>query len=143
MKKEIYTRSNGSIGVRYSSTQPSSTNVNFQDEVDVNNIIDRFLSTGQLTHVSSQPMEYVDHTNAPTDLLSAKSFIQQQTEIYSSLNKKTKNKFPTLESFLEFAENPENQEELKTILGTKKTTIQTTINDPVQVAPSSTPTPNN
>lgn len=124
--KTKYTRANGTIGIKVHSDQPSKTNKNYKDEVDINNIINRFLHTGVLSHVSNQPMSYIDQSQTPPDLQSTLHFIKDNEELYNSLNKKTKNKFKTFQDFLEFAENPENQEELQQILGTKKTTNQTT-----------------
>lgn len=138
--KTKYTRANGTIGIKVHSDQPSKTNPNYKDEVDVNNIMDRFLKTGQLSHVSNQPLAYVDYSQTPPDLQSTLHFIKDQNELYQSLNKKNKNRFPTIEQFLEFAENPANQEELQQILGTKKTTIQTTKKDPDQDSITSSPT---
>lgn len=115
-----YTRENGTTGIKVYSDQPSKTNPNYKDEVDVNNIINRFLQTGNLTHTSNQPMDYIDQSNMQTDLQSALHFIKNQEEIYRTLTKKHKKMFPTIEQFLEFAENPENQEELLKILGLNK-----------------------
>lgn len=137
-----YTRPNGTVGIRTSSTEPSKTNPNYKDEVDVNNIINRFLKTGQLTHVSHQQMAYIDQSATPPDLQSTIHFIKNQNELYQSLNKKSKNRFPTIELFLEFAENPANQEELQQLLGHKKTTIQTTKKEAdKESTPSTPPTP--
>ena len=58
--KEYYTRPNGSIGIRTINNEPSLTIQDYVHEVDVNNIMDRFLKTGQLTHVAQSPLIYRD-----------------------------------------------------------------------------------
>lgn len=125
--KEIYTRSNGSKGIRYKSDKPSQTNKNYKNEVDVNNIMDRFLKTGQLTHVSSTPMEYLgENPQIHTDLQQSLNYIKNMEDVYKSLNKKFKNKFKTIEEFFAFAQDPKNADELQKIMSPKTTTNQTT-----------------
>lgn len=122
-----YTRSNGTIGIKTHSDQPSKTNKDHKKMVDVNHIMDRFLKTGQLTHVSNSPMSYTgeelpQHTNLQTSL----HFIKDMEETYKNLNKKFKKQFKTFEEFIEFVDDPQNKDELQKILAPKTTTTSET-----------------
>lgn len=136
-----YTRSNGTIGIKTYSDQPSKTNPNYKDEVDVNHIMDRFLKTGQLTHVNQTQLQYLgeDFQQLP-DLQSSLHHIKNMEHVYQNLNKKFKNRFKSLQEFLEFAERPENQDELEKIMAPQTTTNKTTTNkEPEKTTPTPTP----
>lgn len=112
--------------------KPSKTNKDFAAEVDVNNIMDRFLRTGQLSHVSNEQLVYQDNTNIP-DLQSAIHQVKSAGKIWDNLSKKLKNKFKSPDELYDYLSDPKNTKEaleLGIISEEKTTTIQTTMTTP-------------
>ena len=95
--------------------KPSKTNPDFAKEADINNIIDRFTKTGQLTHVAKTPMVYADQTQLPQDLQSAIHYVKYAEKTFNKLNKKLQNRFQNPEQLAQYLEDPKNLEEAETL----------------------------
>lgn len=144
MKKIITVRPNGTRSVKtiFEDSDTSLTVQDFRDEVDVNHIVDRFMKTGQLSHVNQNPGSYVDQFAMPQDLMSAKQFVQDAADNYDSLNRKLKNRFKSPLELIDFLQNPKNQKEAQELgLLPQTMTTQTTTNTAVTDPASTPPTP--
>ena len=145
--KEYYTRANGSIGIRTINNEPSLTIQDYVHDVDVNNIMDRFLKTGQLIHVAQSPQIYTGEDFTPvTDLQTSIHFVKNVEEKFNNLNKKLKNRFGTPKEFYEFLIDPKNKDELKKLKlindDDQTTTTATQVSSPPpQTPPPQTPPP--
>lgn len=117
--KKIITRKDGSISVVTINNEPSRTIQDFKDEVDVNNIIDRFTKTGQLSHISQTPLVYKDSTELPADLQGSISFIKQVEEKYEQLSKKMKKQFKSVQEFYSYVTDPNNKNALSDLFPQK------------------------
>lgn len=60
----IETRPNGRKRVRIFNTEPSMTQQQFKDETDVNNIMRKYIKTGQITHLNNRKGAYADLSDA-------------------------------------------------------------------------------
>ena len=99
--------------VRKTFTQPSLTKQSFQDESNVNNIMAKYLQTGLLDHVNEHQGNYGDFINAP-DYHTAMNRITAADQAFQSMPSEIRKKFSNSASqFLEFAQNPDNLEEMQ------------------------------
>lgn len=104
---------NGKTRTRVYTTyeQPSKTDESFKDDCDVNIILDRFMKTGQITHLAKKPSSYADVSDIP-NLLDAHIAISNAKTAFgrlpSELRRKLNNDPLNLEEYLK---DPENHEE--------------------------------
>lgn len=109
--KVITIRKNGSKRITTIINEPSKTDPSFKDDCDVNNIIDRFTKTGQLTHINSRQGQYGDFSQVP-DLLTALTTINDANTMFDSLSAKIQKRFQNSPALLmEFLNDPSNEEE--------------------------------
>lgn len=92
-------------------TLPSMTDQSQAKECDVNNIMKKYLKTGQITHLSSKQAIYADISQIP-DLLEATIKVKEASEAFralpASLREKLNNDPSQLPSYLS---DPKNDEE--------------------------------
>ena len=99
--------------VRKTFTKPSLTKQAFRDESNVNNIMAKYLQTGLLDHVNQHQGSYADFINAP-DYHTAMNRITAADQAFQSMPSDIRKKFSNSPSeFLEFAQNPDNVEEMR------------------------------
>lgn len=143
-------RPDGSIRLQTVYERPSRCNPDYKDEVDVNNIMNRFLKTGQLTHINQIPMIATeDQVISSLDLQESIHQVREAEAMYNSLNKKLKKQFKNPQELLQFLDDPKNWDEAREIGLLPKiknddddkttTTIKNTQTPPSSTPPPSTP----
>lgn len=93
-------------------TQKSLTKQSEKDECNINKIMAKYEKTGLVNHVMSQEAVYGDFSQV-TDYQDALNKINAAQALFDALPAQIRSKFendPTL--FLEFAQNPENADQL-------------------------------
>lgn len=93
-------------------TEPSLTKQADRDACNINNIMARYEKTGIVDHVMSSPGTFGDFSDVD-DYQDALNKIQAAQALFDALPAQVRAKFendPTL--FLEFAQNPENYDQL-------------------------------
>jgi len=89
------------------------TKQSFQDETNVNNIMAKYLQTGLLDHVNKHQGNYGDFINAP-DYHTAMNRITAADQAFQTIPSDIRKKFANSASeFLEFVQNPENEDEMR------------------------------
>lgn len=96
---------------RYVSDQPSMTKQSFKDEVNINTIMSRFISTGQITHLNHNAPNYGVAPSA--DFREALEIVQNSEESFATLPAEIRQKFGNDPyQFLAFVEDSSNAREL-------------------------------
>jgi len=84
-------------------------------ETDVNNIMRKYEKTGILTHVARYAGEYGDFSGVP-DYKEGLERIMAANEMFDSLPARLRDRFGNDPAkFIDFATNPENLDELRTM----------------------------
>lgn len=92
----------------------SLTHQNFKEECDINNILARFQKTGVIEHVAKYQGQYGDFTNMPTDYHEAMNQVHEAQRMFMSLPAVIRDQFGNDPgTFLQFAEDPENEQEMR------------------------------
>jgi len=94
--------------------EPSMTKQSHKEECDINNIIKQYQVTGIVAHISEKAASgaYVDLPD-PLDFQQSLNLVMEAQASFDSLPSSVRSRFendPT--RFLEFMQNPENQEEM-------------------------------
>lgn len=94
------------------NTEPSMTKRSFAPECDINNIINKFKSTGLITHENPNNPQY---GYAPAnDFREAMEIVLVANQQFDQLPSNIRRKFANSpELFLEFCQNPENLPEMR------------------------------
>jgi len=91
---------------------PSRTKQDGAEEADINNIMAKFQKTGELPSTNSHTPIFGDFSTLP-DFQEAQNIIAQATEQFAAMPAKLRDRFGNSPSnFLEWAENPANQDEM-------------------------------
>lgn len=100
-----------SDAVAFESVEPTLTQQQFKDEADINNLVDRFLRTGEIPPVDARAM-YGDFVDAPQSYQEALDAVFAAQEGFDALPSKTRQRFNNdpLE-LLSFLADPANVEE--------------------------------
>lgn len=114
----------------------SATKQSFKDECDINTILKKYRKSGLLEHVSQYQGKYAD-LSEPTDYQTALNIVIQATAAFDSLPSNIRKRFANNPgAFLEFADNPDNQEEMiKLGLATRKPSEEVPAEVPPVVVP--------
>jgi phage internal scaffolding protein len=125
MMKVIEVRADGSKRVHTVNDEPSMTDGQWKEEVDVNNILAKYKKTGHITHVRENPGKYMDLTGIP-DLLGAQEVVKKAEETFMTISADVRKKFDNdpqkLIEFLGDANNKAEATELGLILPEPDTT---------------------
>lgn len=90
---------------------PSMTKQSFRDECDINTIMRRYETTGEITHLNRRNPEYGDFTDVKT-FHEAMNIVQTANQAFSDLPASVRDRFGNDPAkMLEFLQNPENVEE--------------------------------
>lgn len=109
--KIITRRPNGNVRVQTINDEPTMTQQQFKDQVDVNNIIAKFKKTGQITHLNASKGVYADLTQVG-DYQSAMDKVVKAQEAFLTLPADLRKKFGNdPENFLKFVDDPKNDAE--------------------------------
>lgn len=93
----------------------SRTQQNLKDECDVNIIMKKYQKTGVLTHVREKAGQYGDFSEVP-DYKAGIERIMAADALFAELPAKIRDRFSNDPSeFIEFASNPENLDEMRTL----------------------------
>jgi len=93
-------------------TKPSRTKRAFKDDYDLNHVIQRYHKTGILPQMRSDQPTYGDYSN-PIDYQEAQNKIMLANDLFGALPARIRRDFDDdPATFLAFASNPDNQEEL-------------------------------
>ena len=92
-------------------TQPTLAQQHQKDEVDINNIMERYVKTGVLDHVAKHSPQYTENTS--TDYHESMNIVLRANEMFSELPSSVRKTFDNDPAkFLDYVQNPENQEKL-------------------------------
>lgn len=147
LNQKITTRKNGTLRVQSINEEPTMTQQQFKDECDINNIMKKYSSTGQFTHLTSKQGVYADFTMI-TDYREMLETVQYAQDAFMSLPAEMRKRFDNDPGkLLEFIQDSNNYEEALTLglvnerPGKKpsETTIKTTNKKGSQAPPSLTP----
>lgn len=95
------------------SCEPSLTRQEFAEECDINNIMDKYKTTGALTHINSQSPRYFDFSEAP-DFASALTLLKDAEEAFLRVPSKVRAEFDNDPvKFVAYAEDAENLPKLR------------------------------
>jgi len=123
--------------VQKTFTQPTLTQQHSKDEVDINNIMARYVKTGVLDHVSKYQPQYIETTQC--DYHESMNIIRKADEMFLDLPATVRKKFDNDPGkFLTFVENPENHSKLAEMGLTKTPISPPGDNPPTDPAPCPT-----
>lgn len=124
----ITLRPNGSKRIQTVNTEPSKTQQQFAKECDVNEIIRKYIKTGQISHLAKNQGVYADVSEIP-DLHSAMMQVSQAQQAFDSLPAELRKRFGNSPvAMVEFLSNPMNDDEaIELGLKTKKPGLDVTI----------------
>jgi len=109
--KIIEKRPNGTKRVATLNEQPSMTDQSFKDEVNVNNIINKFNRTGQISHLAKKSGMYADLSTIE-DLHSSLTQVVQAQEAFDSLPAELRRRFGNSPvEMVNFLQDPSNDQE--------------------------------
>lgn len=95
--------------------EPSHTVQAFKDECDINKILEGYLKTGMIEHANTVQGRYGDFTSAP-DYQAACQAIIDANDMFNTLPAKIRKQFDNDPAeFLEFAQNPSNEAEMRSM----------------------------
>lgn len=90
----------------------SMTKQSFKDECNINKIMEKFQRSGIINHYAAHAPTYGDAS--PVDYLEALQVIATASEMFDELPSSVRKRFNNNPAdFLEFAENPENIEQMR------------------------------
>lgn len=84
------------------NNEPSMTLQSFRDEVDINNIIDRYTATGELVHVNGMPGVYAD-VSVAGDYADLMNNLAAVTRAFEQLPDEQQREYGSPEAWLEAA----------------------------------------
>lgn len=138
MKKII--EKDGRVRVMTINDEPSKTQQQFKETVDVNNIIRRYKTTGQIDHLNKRRGMYLDSTNIPDYQTSLQTIIDAQAS-FSALPSAMRKRFSNDPGeMIKFLSDPKNRDEAIN-LGLVNPTPEPQQNEP-QTKPKTKPKPN-
>jgi len=109
--KTITVRENGKRRVATINNQPSKTQQQFKDEVNVNNIMKKYRATGTITHLNNKEGKFADISNAQ-DYLESIQTITTANEAFHQLPSEIRRRFHNDPAeLLEFINDPNNHDE--------------------------------
>lgn len=109
--KVITKRPDGSIRVSTVNNEVSMTDQSYKDDCDVNVIIDRYLKTGQISHLAKYRGQYADVSQI-TDLQGAMDTVKKAGEAFMSLPAQLRKKLNNdPQEFIKYMQDPKNLEE--------------------------------
>lgn len=109
--KKIEVRPNGSRRVYTVNNLPSKTDQSFKKECDVNEIMRKYLKTGQMAHLRGMQGTYADVSEIG-DLQECVQKVQLAQEAFNSLPATLRNKLNNDPSkFIEYLNDPKNVDE--------------------------------
>lgn len=111
MKKIEIRKSNGSKRVFTINEEPSMTDQSFGPEVEVNNIMNQYLKTGQITHLAKSQGVFSDLSDLP-DFATALNTVTQAQQAFDQLPSDLRERFGNSpEALMNFIHDENNYDE--------------------------------
>lgn len=108
--KEIIRHPNGRVQVRTINNEPSKTDQSMKDECDVNEILRKYMKTGQI-NLPNQHGQYLDVSDIQ-DLHLALTQVNEATQAFDQLPPEIRRRFGnSLTELVSFLDDPQNNEE--------------------------------
>lgn len=105
------TRENGTLDIGTLNTEPSLAQQQFKDECDINNIMKKYQTTGQFTHLTSATGVYADFSQI-TDYQEMLDTVRYAQEAFSALPAEMRLRFNNNPGeLLTFLQDPNNRAE--------------------------------
>lgn len=102
-------RTNRKYAITFS--QPSLTQQHSKDEVDINNIMARYIKTGTIDHVSKYQGQYLE--NSDLDYHQSQNIVKKADEMFAELPSTVRREFQNNPSeFLKFVSDEKNHSKL-------------------------------
>lgn len=125
-------------------TQPTLTQQHSKDEVDINNIMARYIKTGVIDHVAKYSPQYTENTS--TDYHQAMNIVLKADTMFGELPSTVRKQFDNNPAeFLTFVNDEKNHDKLAEMGLTNKSTMSPTGDNPPPQPPVQptqvTPTP--
>lgn len=109
---EIYTRKNGTKGVRTVNDEPTKTQRQFAKDCDVNNIMRKYAHDGSITHLARSEGVYADLTVLPGDYRDMLEAVRFAQDAFLTLPAEVRKKFGNDPSeLIQFLNDPKNRDE--------------------------------
>lgn len=109
--KKIEIRPNGTKRVYTVNEEPTRTQQQFKDKVNINSIMAKYKKTGLIDHIRSQPGTYTDLTQLP-DYQTAMNTVIHAQETFSTLPSAVRARFGhDPQSLISFLADPKNDSE--------------------------------
>lgn len=110
-KPKHYSYAKRQIDIIYKDDLPSKTDQSFAQECDVNNIMQKYIRTGQITHVARRAGVYAD-VSGITDLMGAFSAVERASDAFMTLPASLREKLQNdPANFVSYLQDPANREE--------------------------------
>ncbi|QXP44343.1 MAG: internal scaffolding protein [Arizlama microvirus] len=121
--KKLRTNYGARVRVYSDTVGPSATKISHKDECDINSIMRRYEKTGILPDLIKAQPEYGDFAQMAS-FQEAQNIVVLANEQFAALSAHVRERFGNSPAkFLEFAQNPRNQEEMVSLgLATRKST---------------------
>lgn len=113
--RSITTRPDGTVCVKRLLSDESIVQQQFKDEVDINNIMDKFQKGLPITHVNRAQGHYSDLTEIPSTYEGMLNQSIKAGASFEALPEKIKRRFGTPEALLAFLDDPSNAGEAVTL----------------------------
>lgn len=111
ISKELSARPRGGRRVITINDEPTKTQTQFKDETDVNIIMRKYRSTGQITHLSNKQGMYIDTENM-SSYQEALHTVMKSRETFMQLPSEIRKRFQNdPQQLIDFLGNQENYEE--------------------------------
>jgi len=90
------------------------TKQSFKDECDINVLMNRYLSTGQLPNINERAPQYLDTSGY--EFQDAMQFVAEASSLFEELPSAIRTRFENDPAeFLNFTSNPENRDEMRSM----------------------------
>lgn len=109
--QKITVHKDGRVSVETVNKEPSMAQQQYKDECDINNIMKKYSTTGEFTHLTSKEGRYADFSQIESyqEMLDTVRYAQ---DAFASLPAETRSRFRNDPGqLLEFVQNPENYDE--------------------------------
>lgn len=104
-------RPNGSVRIRTINNEPTLTQQQFKEQVDVNNIIAKYKKTGEITHLARKQGVFTDVSEI-TDYHDSLQKVMDAQSAFQKLPSHLRNRFENdPQNLLTFLQDPKNYDE--------------------------------
>lgn len=131
--KKVKIEKDGRVIVETENLEPSMTQQQFQEHVDVNNIVAKYKTTGEWSHLTKKGGVYADvSTMQSIDYLTAYNMVEDAHDAFMALPAEIRDRFQNDPAkLLSFLNEPKNKDE-----AIKLGLIEAPKNDPASTKPN-------